>query len=143
MRTEKPEPLTRSPIDRISFAIGNRLGMLLHANDRQKDYLATFELIRAVIPSGDLAPAIGIIAHTRKPLSGERASGRALLNLLAGSYVLGSMPRCVFVMQSASDDVAEDRIVWTCCKNNDGELGDRSAWIRCNGLLNEAATRSP
>ena len=45
------------------------------------------------------------------------------------------MPRCVFVMQSASDDVAEDRIVWTCCKNNDGELGDRSAWIRCNGLF--------
>jgi len=104
-------------------------------DDRQKDYLGTFELIRAVIPSGDLAPAIGIIAHTRKPLSGERASGRALLNLLAGSYVLGSMPRCVFVMQSASDDVAEDRIVWTCCKNNDGELGDRSAWIRCNGLF--------
>jgi hypothetical protein len=32
-------------------------------------------------------------------------------------------------------DVAEDRIVWTCCKNNDGEFGDRSAWIRCNGLL--------
>jgi hypothetical protein len=45
------------------------------------------------------------------------------------------MPRCVFVIQSASDDVAEDRIVWTCCKNNDGELGDRSAWIRCNGLF--------
>jgi len=45
------------------------------------------------------------------------------------------MPRCVFVMQSASDDVAENRIVWTCCKNNDGELGDRSAWIRCNGLF--------
>src|SRR4029077_14910196 len=58
-------------------------------DDRQKDYLGTFELIRAVIPSGDLAPAIGIIAHTRKPLSGERASGRALLNLLAGSYVFG------------------------------------------------------
>ena len=104
-------------------------------DDRQKDYLGTFELIRAVIPSGDLAPAIGIIAHTRKPLSGERASGRALLNLLAGSYVLGSMPRCVFVMQSASGDVAEDRIVLTCCKNNDGELGDRSAWVRCNGLF--------
>jgi len=36
---------------------------------------------------------------------------------------------------AASNDVAEDRIVWTCCKNNDGELGDRSAWIRCNGLF--------
>jgi hypothetical protein len=27
------------------------------------------------------------------------------------------------------------RIVWTCCKNNDGELGTRSAWERRNGLF--------
>jgi len=39
------------------------------------------------------------------------------------------MPWCVFVMQSASDYV-EDRIVCTCYKNNDDELGDRSAWAR-------------
>jgi hypothetical protein len=25
--------------------------------------------------------------------------------------------------------------VWTCCKNNDGELGSRTAWERCNGLF--------
>jgi hypothetical protein len=30
-------------------------------------------------------------------------------------------------MQAASDDVTDDRIVWTCCKNNDDELGKRSA----------------
>ena len=65
--------------------------------------------------------------------SGE--CGRALLNLLAGSYVLGSVPRCVFVMQAASDDTTDNRIVWTCCKNNDGELGARSAWERRNGLF--------
>ena len=73
------------------------------------------------------APALGIVAHTRKPKTDERASGRALLNLLAGSYVLGSVPRTVFVMQAASDDTTDNRIVWTCCKNNDGELGRRSA----------------
>jgi hypothetical protein len=49
------------------------------------------------------------------------------------------MPGCVFVMQSASDDVAEDRIVWRCCKNNDGELGDRLAWIRCDGLFDSVS----
>jgi hypothetical protein len=84
---------------------------------------------------GDNAPALGIVAHTRKPKTNERASGRALLNLLAGSYVLGSVPRTVFVMQPASDDTTDNRIVWTCCKNNDGELGSRSAWERRNGLF--------
>jgi AAA domain len=104
-------------------------------DDKAKGYLETFEDVRKVIPAGDMAPAIVILAHTRKPQLGERSSGRALLNLLAGSYVLGSIPRCVFIMQSASDEVTDNRVVWTCCKNNDGELGVRSAWERCNGLF--------
>jgi hypothetical protein len=104
-------------------------------DEKAKSMLEAFEYIRAVIPAGDNGPAIGIVAHTHKPKAGERSSGRALLNLLAGSYVLGSVPRCVFIMQSASDDVSETQVVWTCCKNNDGELGKRSAWTRCNGLF--------
>ena len=104
-------------------------------DEKARSMLETFELIRSVIPAGDNGPAIGIVAHTRKPQPGERSSGRALLNLLAGSYVLGSVPRCVFVMQAASDDVTDNRIVWTCCKNNDGEPGKRSVWTRCNGLF--------
>jgi len=87
------------------------------------------------IPAGENGPAIGIVAYTHKPKIGERSSGRSLPNLLAGSYVLGSVPRCVFIMQSASGDVSETRVVCTCCKNNDGELGERSAWTRCNGLF--------
>jgi hypothetical protein len=104
-------------------------------DDKAKGYLETFEDVRRVIPASDMAPSIGILAHTRKPQLGERSSGRALLNLLAGSYVLGSIPRCVFILQSASDEVTDNRVVWTCCKNNDGELGARSAWERCNGLF--------
>jgi hypothetical protein len=38
-------------------------------------------------------------------------------------------------MQSASDDVNETRVVWTCCKNNDGQHGPRSVWERRNGLF--------
>lgn len=104
-------------------------------DEKARDYLDTFKAIRAVIPAGDDGPALGIVAHTRKPKNDERASGRGLLNLLAGSYVLGSVPRTVFVMQAASDDTTDDRVVWTCCKNNDGELGARSAWQRRNGLF--------
>jgi AAA domain len=104
-------------------------------DERAREYLETFDALRSVLPLGDEAPVLGIVAHTRKPKTDERASGRALLNLLAGSYVLGSVPRTVFVMQAASDDTTDNRIVWTCCKNNDGELGARSAWERRNGLF--------
>ena len=99
-------------------------------------YLETFKLVSSVFSTGDDSPALGIVAHTRKPRADERATGgRGLLNLLAGSYVLGSVPRCVFVMQLGSDDPQDNRVVWTCCKNNDGELGARSAWERRNGLF--------
>ncbi len=107
-------------------------------DEKARDYLETFNLIRGVVPAGDDAPALGIVAHTRKPKSDERTTGRGLLNLLAGSYVLGSVPRTVFILQSASDDPEEDRVIWTCCKNNDGELGQRTAWQRRNGLFTPA-----
>lgn len=107
----------------------------LARDDKAKDYSQAFEDLLSVLPTGDDAPALGIVAHTRKPRTDERANGRALLNLLAGSYVIGSVPRTVFVMQAASDDTTDNRIVWTCCKNNDGELGARSAWERRNGLF--------
>ncbi len=64
-------------------------------DDKQRDYLEGFDLIRSVFPPGDQGPAIGIIAHTRKPGQGEHKNGRALLTLLAGSYVLTSVPRTV------------------------------------------------
>ncbi len=104
-----------------------------------RQYLDTFDALKSVLPLGDDAPALGIVAHTRKPKTDERASGRGLLNLLAGSYVLGSVPRTVFVMQPASDDTTDNRIVWTCAKNNDGALGARSAWERCNSLFEPVA----
>ena len=107
----------------------------LARDDKARDYAEAFEDLLSVLPTGDDAPALGIVAHTRKPRADERASGRALLNLLAGSYVVGSVPRTVFVMQSVSDDTTDNRIVWTCCKNNDGELGQRSAWERRNSLF--------
>ena len=104
-------------------------------DEKARDYLETFNLIRGAISQGDNAPALGIVAHTRKPKSDEKTTGRGLLNLIAGSYVLGSVPRCVFVMQAASDNPEDPRVILTCCKNNDGQLGARSAWTRCNGLF--------
>jgi hypothetical protein len=104
-------------------------------DERAREYLETFDIIQEVFMPGDDGPCIVIVAHTRKPQVGERANGRALLNLLAGSYVLSSVPRTVFILQHASDDVTDDRVVLTCPKNNDGDPGERGAWVRQNGLF--------
>jgi hypothetical protein len=104
-------------------------------DERQKDYREAFDHIFDVLPKSGQSPAIVIVAHTRKPQAGERRTGRALLHELSGSHSLGSVPRCVFVMEAASDDEADGRVVWTCCKNNDGEAGSRTAWLRGNGLF--------
>ena len=104
-------------------------------DDKAADYRSAFDAIRSVIPASDNAPAIVIVAHTRKPKSDEKSSGRGLMHTLAGSYLLSSVPRSVFVLQPASDDTEDDRVVFTCCKNNDGELGPRSCWQRRNGLF--------
>ena len=105
----------------------------LAQDDKMRDYLLAYEQLLAVLPPPPQAPALGIVAHTRKPKDQERANGRSLLHLLAGSYLLGSVPRAVFVAQSASDDPEDHQVVFTCAKNNDGQLGAPSAWRRCPG----------
>jgi BT4734-like, N-terminal domain len=101
-------------------------------DQEQRTYLETFDLVKSVLPSNTV---LGILAHTRKPQHDERSTGRGLMNILAGSHVLTSVPRSVFVLQYASDDTEDNEVVWTCCKNNDGELGKRSAWTRRVGLF--------
>lgn len=72
-----------------------------------------------------LAAACLILHHLRKPRPDDRHRGRSLANLLSGSYVLVSFCRSVLVMQPASDDTEDTRVVITPAKNNDGELGPR------------------
>jgi len=105
------------------------------ADDKAKDFRETFDLLRSLIGTTEDSPALVIVHHTRKPKDNERANGRALLNTLAGSYVFASVPRAAFVLLSASNDPEDERVVFTCCKNNDGELGSPSAWWRRNGLF--------
>jgi len=101
-------------------------------DQEQRTYLETIDIVRSVLP---LHTSLVIVAHTRKPQASERAVGRSLMNVLAGSHVLATVPRSVFILQYASDDPEDDQVVWTCCKNNDGELGKRTAWRRQTGLF--------
>jgi hypothetical protein len=101
-------------------------------DQEQRTYLDTFALLKSLLPP---KAALVIAHHLRKPQTAELSKGRSLMFMLAGSYVLTSVPRTVFVMQPASDDVEDDQVVWTCSKNNNGELGKRSAWKRRNGVF--------
>lgn len=101
----------------------------------EKDYQEAFVNLREVLADVPSEPALLIIAHLRKPKAEDRHRGRSLANLLAGSYVLQSVPRSVLVMQSASDDTDDARVVLTPAKNNDGPLGKRTAWERRSGLF--------
>lgn len=119
----KPDVIVLDPWNRIAL------------DDKVRDAREAFENIKDCLPKGDLAPCVVVIAHTRKPQKDGTKSGRALLHELSGSHALGSVPRCVFHLQAASDDQADDRVIWTCCKCNDGEAGPRTAWHRRNGLF--------
>ncbi len=98
----------------------------------EKDYLEAFERLREVMAEVPEAACL-ILHHLRKPRSEDRHRGRSLANLLSGSYVLVSFCRSVMVMQPASDDTEDVRVVITPAKNNDGELGARTAWARKAG----------
>jgi hypothetical protein len=104
-------------------------------DQEQRTYLDTFALLKSLLPQ---KASLMIAHHLRKPQTAELSKGRSLMFMLAGSYVLTSVPRAVFVMQPASDDVEDDQVVWTCSKNNNGELGKRSAWKRQNGIFASA-----
>jgi len=100
-------------------------------DDRQRDYAETFEALRNLLPTGEDRPALGIVAHTRKPGANEkRTGGTGLMHHLSGSHMLVSLPRSVFVMIRGSEDEAGESVVLCNPKNNNGPLARRSAWIR-------------
>ena len=102
-------------------------------DDKQRDYAETFDAIRALLSTGEEKPAFGVVAHTKKPqLNEKRTGGTCLQHLLAGSYILSSVPRCIFVMVPGADDETDDSIVWFNPKNNNGQKAGRSAWRRAD-----------
>jgi RecA-family ATPase len=80
-----------------------------------------------------------IVAHTRKPKPDNKPSGRDLLHEISGSLKLGSYARAAFVMESIKDDNEKSSIRFTCCKNNNGELGVPSIWKFDKGKFTKAS----
>lgn len=98
-------------------------------DDKAADYAAAFDALRRMLPTGKNKPALGIVAHTRKPQSNEkRTGGSGLMHLLSGSYVLSSVPRSVFIIVRGSLDETDNSIVLFNPKNNNGPKAPRTAW---------------
>jgi hypothetical protein len=109
-------------------------------DDKQRDYAETFDALRNLLPTGTDKPALGIIAHTRKPqINEKRTGGTGLMHLLAGSFILTSVPRCIFVMVRGNEDETDDSLVWLNPKNSNGEHAPRSAWHRLTSGFTPAA----
>lgn len=103
-------------------------------DDKQRDYADAFEALRNLLPTGPDKPALGIVAHTRKPAAKEkRTGGTGLMHILSGSHMLSSVPRSVFVMVRGSEEESDDSVVWCNPKNNNGSLVVPSAWFRRDG----------
>jgi hypothetical protein len=100
-------------------------------DDNMREYVAAFEALLGALPEGAERPSVGIVAHTRKPKTDERRTGgNHMMNLLAGSYILTSKPRSVFIMVHANDlDETDKQRVWLNPKNNNGLEAQRSAWM--------------
>jgi hypothetical protein len=100
-------------------------------DDKIREYAETFDALRNLLPTGSDKPALGIIAHTRKPQPKEkRTGGTGLMHLLSGSYIVTSVPRCIFIMTRGSQDETDDSVVFFNPKNSNGENSPRSAWHR-------------
>lgn len=100
-------------------------------DDKQRDYVETFEALRNLLPIGPDKPALGIVAHTKKPVTNEkRTGGTGLMHLLSGSYILTSVPRSIFVMVRGSEEETDDSVIWFNPKNSNGPNTARSAWHR-------------
>lgn len=106
----------------------------------QADHMEALDNIWASLPRGDAAPALVIIAHMRKQRGGENwrpKTGRELLSEISGSYAVGAKARTVFVIQPATMDADDDRIVFDCAKSNNDVPLPMSAWHRRNGSFLE------
>ena len=104
----------------------------------KKDYRDALDAILSRLPAeADRRPVVAIVHHLRKTGANQngRRAGRELLNELAGSYSLGGAARTVWILEPASSDPEDDRVVLTNCKANDADELSTTAWHRKNGLF--------
>lgn len=110
--------------------------------DSSDKVIEALGLIRSCFPADDLCPALGIVAHTKKPRPEDVKRGRALVNLVSGSIALTNTARTVYTLLPWTEDLTDDRIYWACPKLNNGENYSPSVWHRRFGAPFEPDTET-
>jgi len=102
-------------------------------DNTQKAYGKAYRVVKSGCLNSDSPPAIGIVAHVNKPNVNDK-KGRGAMNRVSGSHLLVSVPRCVWMMDSVTDDITDNRVILTNPKSSNGMPSPRSAWMRTAGL---------
>ena len=93
------------------------------SDDKARDYWEALEAILSCLPDGPEKPAVVIVHHLRKQGGGDvRKHGRDLLSELSGSYLIGSSCLVAFILEPATPDAEDNRVIFSCAKNNNGAL---------------------
>lgn len=105
-------------------------------DEKFADYQEGLENVLAALPTGTDRPAIVIVCHLKKAiLGGPPMVGRALLGQISGSFRIGQKARTCFIVQPASMDSNDDRVIFDCAKSNNDTPLPMSAWHRRNGIF--------
>jgi hypothetical protein len=103
-------------------------------DEKFSDYQEALENVNASVPAGDKRPAVLIVAHLKKSVLGDkRLTGRQLMGQVSGSMRLMQKARTAFMLQPATDDIEDDRVIFDCGKSNNDVPLPMSAWHRRNG----------
>lgn len=102
-------------------------------DDKAKETKAAMDAIKHLLDAAPNPPACLIVAHHRKKREGDAHKGRQMADLISGSYVMQSNPRCVlcYVAYDPTDE-NDNRVVMLCPKKNNGKhKGPATAWMLC------------
>lgn len=102
-------------------------------DDKAKETKAAMDGIKHILDAAKNPPACLIVAHHRKKREGDAHKGRQMADLISGSYVMQSNPRCVlcYVAYDPTDE-NDNRVVVLCPKKNNGKhKGPATAWTLC------------
>ena len=91
------EEFRKELCDRIAEFLGDESSVVAFdpfnagaPDQEQRTYLDTFQILKSLLPP---KASLLIAHHLRKPQSAELSKGRSLMFMLAGSYVLTSVPK--------------------------------------------------
>lgn len=122
----KPDLLVIDPISGLSVI------------DDASEVVNAIRTIRIAAGTGDDAPCILLVAHTKKPRSEESIRGRNLSHMVSGSVQWVNKSRVSYLcLPWDSEELEDDRIYFATAKINDGPMYAPTVWKRRFGTFFE------